>query len=115
MRKICLAAFNGEAMCFAHVLLNALDYQAKGYEVSVAIEGTACKQIKEMAENNNPFHALWEQVKEKALISGVCRACAQKMGSLQVAEEQRLPILDQMKGHLPLEKYTAQGYDIYIF
>ena len=115
MKRLCLAAFNGEPMCFAHVLLNALDFQAKGYEVTVAIEGTACKQVKEMAADGNPFHGLWEQVKEKGLVSGVCRACAQKMGSLESAREQGLTILDEMKGHLPLEKYVNEGYEVLSF
>jgi hypothetical protein len=31
--RVVLVAFNGESMCFVHVLLNALDMKAKGYEV----------------------------------------------------------------------------------
>ena len=32
MKKVALFAFNGELMCFVHVLLNALDMKEKGYE-----------------------------------------------------------------------------------
>jgi len=33
MKKVALFAFNGESLCFVHVLLNALDLKDKGYEV----------------------------------------------------------------------------------
>jgi len=32
-KKVALVAFNGEPMCFVHVLLNALDMEEKGYEM----------------------------------------------------------------------------------
>ena len=37
-KRVVLAAFNGESMCFVHVLLNALDMKERGYEVKVVIE-----------------------------------------------------------------------------
>ena len=33
MKKVVLFAFNGDFMCFIHVLVNALDLHEKGYEV----------------------------------------------------------------------------------
>jgi hypothetical protein len=33
MKKAALFVFNGDPMCFIHVLLNALDMKEKGYEV----------------------------------------------------------------------------------
>ena len=33
MEKVALFAFNGELMCFIHVLLNAIDMKEKGYDV----------------------------------------------------------------------------------
>jgi len=35
-------------MCFIHVLLNALDMQAKGYAPKIIIEGAAVKLIPEL-------------------------------------------------------------------
>ena len=43
MKKIVLFAFNGEFICFMHVLLNALDMNKKGYDVRIVIEGAANK------------------------------------------------------------------------
>ena len=39
MPKIVLFVFNGDPMCFIHVLLNALDMKDKGYESKIVIEG----------------------------------------------------------------------------
>jgi hypothetical protein len=33
MKKVALFAYNGEVMCFVHVLLNALDMREEGFEV----------------------------------------------------------------------------------
>ncbi len=41
MSKVALVAFQGEAMCFVHVLLNALDMQQRGITVKIIIEGMA--------------------------------------------------------------------------
>ncbi len=49
MKKMAFFAFNGESMCFVHVLLNALDMKARGYDVRVVIEGAATKLIPELA------------------------------------------------------------------
>jgi predicted peroxiredoxin len=49
MKKVALLAYNGEPTCFAHVMLYALDFHAKGYEVRVVIEGSATRLITDLA------------------------------------------------------------------
>ena len=49
MKKIALFSFNGDPVCFIHVLLNALDMNEKGYELKLIIEGSAVKMVKELA------------------------------------------------------------------
>ena len=63
MKKVALFAFNGEAMCFVHVLLNALEMRDKGYEVKMVIEGTATKLIKDLTAAPTAFTPLYEKVK----------------------------------------------------
>ena len=46
MNKYVIFAFNGNQMCFVHVLLNALDMESKGLEGKIVIEGEAVKLIK---------------------------------------------------------------------
>lgn len=43
MKKTALFVFNGDPMCFIHVLLNALDVRKKGCEVKIVVEGSATK------------------------------------------------------------------------
>ena len=114
-KKIALFAFNGEPMCFVHVLLNALDMQAKGYEVAVIIEGSATKLITALAEPDAPFADLYRQVKEATLIHAVCQACASKMGTLEAAKEQGLPVNKDMSGHPSMGAYIKHGYHIVTF
>jgi hypothetical protein len=45
MEKIALVAFNGELMCFAHILLNAFDMKTRNYQVEIIMEGSATKLI----------------------------------------------------------------------
>jgi hypothetical protein len=115
VQKIALFAFNGDPMCFIHVLLNALDFSEKDYEIKVVIEGSATRLIGEIDEDNHPLHGLYAKVKEKVLLMGVCRSCSQKMGTLQAAQDQGLRLLDDMSGHPSMSSFTEQGYKIITF
>ena len=101
--KVALFAFNGDPMCFAHVLINALDMREKNYDVKLIIEGSATKL------------SLYEKMKEACLIDCVCRACSAKMGSLKSAEDQGLPICDELLGHPSIARYLEAGYTVLTF
>lgn len=115
MRKILLLAYNGELTCFAHVMLYALDFEQKGYEVKVVLEGAATSLITELAKSDTPFAGLYRQIIEKELLQCICKACSQKMGTLAEAEAQGLDIVGDMQGHPSIETYLAQGYEIISF
>lgn len=115
MRKIALFAFNGEFMCFIHVLLNALDMHERGYDVKVVIEGAATKLIPELAQEGNPMLRLYEKAKGLDLIDGVCKACSNKMGTLEAAQSQGLRLLDEMSGHPSMARYLEEGYEVISF
>ena len=115
VKKVALVAFNGEPMCFVHVLLNALDMKEKGYEVKVVIEGSATKLVNELNDEAKPFGKMYLDVKARGMIDCVCKACAMKMGALEGAEEQGLPSCGEMKGHPSLAKYMEDGYEIITF
>jgi hypothetical protein len=110
--KVAFVAFKGEAMCFVHVLLNALDMAEKGHDVKVILEGAATRQIAELSDASKPFAKLYERVKEEGLVDAVCKACATKTGSLEAAEAQGQPISAAMSGHPPLSEYVEAGYQI---
>ena len=115
MQKIVLFVFNGDPMCFIHVLLNALDMKDKGYESKIVIEGAATKLIPELEKKGNPLQPLWEKVKSFKLVDGVCKACANKMGTLEASKNQGLPLLDDMSGHPSMVRYRDSGYEIVTF
>ena len=115
MKKIALFIFNGDPMCFIHVLLNAIDLNENGYQVKIVIEGSAVKLIPELAEEGNPQNKLWGKVKSLGLVEGVCRACSNKMGASKDAEKQGLTLLDDMSGHPGMADYMDQGYEIITF
>ena len=115
MKKIALFVFNGDPMCFIHVLLNALDMKDKGYDGKIVIEGAATKLIPELTKKDNPLHKLWEKAKSDGLVHGVCRACSNKMGTLEAAKDQGLAFLYEMTGHPSMASFREEGFEIVSF
>jgi len=115
MNKVVLVAFNGELVCFAHVLLNALDMKEKGFEVKIVIEGTACKLVPELEKEENPFKALYKKAKELNLFDGACKACSGQMKVLEQVEKAGLTLLGEMKGHPSLGSYVLNGFTVITF
>jgi len=115
MKKFALFVFNGDPMCFIHVLLNALDMKTKGYEAKIIVEGASVKLIPELADTGNPLHGLWKRNLEAGLVEGVCKACSTKLGTLEAAKGQGLTLLDDMSGHPGMSAYRDQGYEIITF
>ncbi len=114
-RKVVLVAFNGDPTCFVHVLLNALDFKEKGFDVKIVMEGSATGLVRDLAEPGQPLSALYARVVQAGLIDCVCRACASKMKALESAERQELAICADMSGHPSLADYLIRGYQILTF
>jgi hypothetical protein len=115
MKKIVLFAFNGDFMCFIHVLLNALDMKEKGYEVKIVIEGSATQLIPELKKKGNPMYALYQKTKDFGLIEGACKACSNKMGTLEAAKAEGFKLLDDMNGHPGMAGYIEKGFEVITF
>ena len=115
MKKIALFAFNGDPMCFIHVLLNALDMHAKGVETKIVLEGAATQLITELDKTGHPLNPLWEKACQNDLIEGVCKACSNKMGTLATAENLSLNLLAEMSGHPSMTRYMAEGFEVVTF
>ena len=109
MDKFVIFAFNGNQMCFLHVLLNAIDMENRGMESKIVIEGEAVKLVVEMEESKNP---LYLEAKQKGIIAGICKACSAKLGVLAYNQNAGLPLLDDMSGHPSIAAYIAQGYQV---
>jgi len=107
-------AFKDDALCFMHVLLNALDLHEKGLGGKIVFEGEATKLIPVMAESQHFLHSLYAKVKDKGLIDAVCRGCSMKMGVLEAVEKEGLPLSGEMSGHPAMSKYIAAGHEIVV-
>ncbi len=115
MKKIALFVFNGDPMCFIHVLLNGLDLYAKEHTIKIVMEGAATALVKDINQAGNPLQPLWRKALDLDLIDGVCKACAQKMGARDAAEALGLQQLDEMSGHPAMSRYIAEGYEVISF
>jgi hypothetical protein len=115
MKKVALFVFNGDPMCFIHVLLNGLDLNEKGNEVRIIVEGSATKLIPEMVKQDHPLYTLYRKALEKNLIAGACKACSAKLGVKQAIKQTRLPLIDDMYGHPGMGLYLDAGFEIISF
>jgi len=115
MRKVALFAFNGDPMCFVHVMLNSLEMKGKAWDVKVIIEGSATKLVESLKEESNQMHELYQKMKDQGLIDCVCQACASKMGALEAVKEENLPLCSEMWGHPSIGRYIEEGYEVIVF
>jgi len=114
-KKVLLLAFQGELMCFAHVLLHALNLHEKGYEVKVMIEGAAPQLLADLNNPDKPFSEMYKKVKDTGLIDCVCKACAAKVGAVPEIEKQGLTFKGEVFGHPGLSTFIEAGYQIITF
>jgi hypothetical protein len=114
-RKVALFAFNGDPMCFAHVLLNALDMKERGFDVKVVIEGAATMQVAEIADESKLFANLYRRVLDSGLIDCVCEACSNQTASHKSALKQGLALCNEMSGHPSVGRYIEDGYEVLLF
>ena len=115
MKKTVLFAFNGDPVCFVHVLLNALDMHDQGQHVQIVIEGAATQLLPALAQASHPLHQLWGKAQTAGLVAGVCKACATKLATIQAAREQQLPLMSEMSGHPSMARFQDAGYNIISF
>ncbi|MCS7278754.1 MAG: hypothetical protein NZ530_01675 [Thermodesulfobacteriaceae bacterium] len=112
MKKVVIFAFRGESMCFIHVLLNAIDMKEKNMEVKVVLEGESTKIIPELFSEKSTLYNLFQKAWEMDLIAGICKACAQKMGTLELAKQKNFTILEDMYGHAGMASFIKEGYEV---
>jgi len=89
--------------------------KAKGHEAKIIIEGASVKLIPELVKPGMPLNGLWKKNLAAGLVEGVCKACSNKLGTLEAAKEQGLTILDDMSGHPSMVAYQDKKYQIITF
>ena len=109
MKKFAFFAFNGNLMCFQHVLLNALDLDDKGKEAKIIFEGEAVTLVQKLEESSNKHYF---EAKKRGLIDCICKACSASLDVLEYNEKTNIPLKGDMSGHPSMESYTKEGYEI---
>ena len=109
MKKFLFYAMTGEAMCFQHILLNALDLNESGHEVKIIFEGASVKLPPLFEEKANPMYL---KAKDKGLIAGICLACSKVMEVYEAVEKTGLPFLSDMNGHAGMKPWLEQGFEV---
>lgn len=115
MQKFALFAFNGDAKCFLHVLLNAMDMRQKGFDTTIILEGAATKAAADMLTPDAPFNKLLLEVKDAGLFDCVCFACAKQTGAYDTLKNAGFSFGDDMNGHPSMGRYIEEGYTIVTF
>jgi len=111
-QKTVIFAFQGNPMCFIHVLLNAIDLHEKGMEGLIVIEGEAVKLVPEMSKQGHFLSALYEKANKLGLFKEVCLACSKKLGVANAIKASGLPLTGDMSGHPSISKYIEEGYKV---
>lgn len=112
MKKNVIFAFQGNPLCFIHVLLNSLDMADKGMEGKIILEGEAVTLVQEMRKPDHFLNKLYTKVKEQGLILGACRVCSHKMKATEVLLTEDIPLIGDMAGHPAMAEYMKKGYTI---
>ncbi len=113
--KTALFVFNGDPMCFIHVLLNALDLHKRGCDVRIVMEGGSVQLAPAMVKPEHPLANLFAQVREKELLDGACKACSVKLGVDKAVQDAGVPLIGDMNGHPSMGAYLDAGYQIITF
>jgi hypothetical protein len=113
--KYVLFAFEGEMLCFAHVLINALDMAERGHETRVVFEGASINLLPELTDSGNQFHGLYDKAKDRGLIAGACKACSAKLGKTEAVQAEGLPLLAEAMGHPSMAAWREQGFEVLTF
>lgn len=113
--KTALFVFNGDPMCFIHVLLNALDMHANGHQVCVVMEGASVQLVPQLVKPENPLNRLFAELREAGLLEGACKACAVKLGVSKEISALGVPLIGEMSGHPSMRAYMEAGWQVITF
>ena len=113
--KTALFVFNGDPMCFIHILLNALDMQARGHDATIVMEGASVALPPALVKPDHPLARLFAQVREKGLLAGACKACSVKLGVAAEVEAAGVPLIGDMSGHPSMGSYMEAGWKVVTF
>lgn len=114
-KPVVFFVFREEAVCFVHVLLNVLDFNAKGRQARIVLEGPAVKLVPALEDPESKFRPLYKKAKDAGFIDGACMACSRQFGVHDQVAASGLPLLSDMNGHPGIFPYMEKGWEVLIF
>lgn len=97
-----------EGVKAANAFNYALEFDRKGYETRLFLDGVAAQWPAEFAENpDRPFSYDWERLQDRELIAGACGYCANGLEVAELAEEG----FDVLPVGLPTPPASGPGSD----
>jgi hypothetical protein len=96
-----------------NALMGALEYIENNDEVRIIFDGAGVKAAVALAEENHPYHELFQKVRGK--VTGVCSYCA---GAFEVNDRianHNLPLAKTFKEHPSFRELIEQGYHVLTF
>lgn len=112
MHKVVLYAIQDEVPCFVHVMLNALDMHARGWDVRVVVEGQAIKAVPVVAGTGHTMRPLFEKARDAGLFAGACKACASIQRVAEEVQATGLELIGDMSGHPAMGDWIERGYTV---
>ncbi|HBG45695.1 MAG TPA: hypothetical protein DDW94_01740 [Deltaproteobacteria bacterium] len=97
----------------AHALLYSRDLLEAGMEVKLVFDGGGTRWVTELSREDNPLNALYKEIREAGVISGVCQFCIGAFGGdVEVVKNLGLPVAGEYMGHPSISALIRDGYQI---
>ncbi|MBN2527898.1 MAG: LarC family nickel insertion protein [Deltaproteobacteria bacterium] len=119
MRKLLLVVFSNNPCKQNHAFLHALDLKQQGHQVKIILEGEATQCL---AKRDGKFGELFALAKAQGIIAGVCKTAAHGCSTgdparnvVDLAREQNLPLIGDMREHAAIGKYVTNGFELVMY
>ena len=100
----------------AHALIYANDLLEKGFETKILFDGGGTKWIQELTKNDHPLNSLFNRLKEKEVIDGVCEHCITVFkADIDIIRRSGVRLIGEFHGHPSISKYIENSYRVMIF
>jgi len=109
--KVAFFVLSRDLGALIHILRCAKDISTAGSEVRIVLEDKAPALLFELGDATRPAAALFEELVRGGVVM-VCRTCTSKNEALSIAEEMKIPVVDDLDGHVSMRVFVEKGYTI---
>lgn len=96
-----------------HALLYTKELREAGHDARLIFDGGGTKWIGELSRHDNPLNPVYEEVKGKGAIKGVCKYCIGAFGGeAEDIKNNGLPVVGDFMGHPSIATLVDEGFHI---